>query len=112
MTDIAETVNARMDCFQVAADGAITDYADVLIRGHLKEHPALVAYRLDVLAAMIEQVRAQATWELAERSAWGPAGDPAAEHHAAVAEFTEHTCNCDWCRHAVSDCLDREAPSF
>jgi hypothetical protein len=44
-------VDTEMLVLTVAAHGAITDYSDVMVRGGLKEHPALVLHRLDVLAA-------------------------------------------------------------
>lgn len=101
MTGTTQTLNHAIDCRTVAAAGAISDYSDVLEHGHLKEHPALIAYRLDLLTHMIETVRAAVIREQSD-AGWGPPGDPSAEHHATVAEFTGHTCDCDWCVHALA----------
>ena len=93
-----------MDCLTVAALGAITDYSDVTVRGYLKDHPEWVIYRLDVLAWMIATVRAQAEAETAAGT-WGPRagelGTPEEGHHEEVAAYAAHTCNCEWCLHAV-----------
>lgn len=93
------SIDDTIRCLEVAASSAITDYADVLVRGYLKEHPALVAYRLDLLADVIEVVRASVARETAN-GRWEGCDpfSPADEHHQAVAEFAAHTCNCEWCR--------------
>ncbi|MFJ4637536.1 hypothetical protein ACIP69_18165 [Streptomyces hygroscopicus] len=91
------TINERMASLQIAASGAITDYSDVAVRGYLKEHPDFVVHRLDLLAEMIEQVR---TAVIRERNAgqWGTlAADPAEEHAAETADYSAHSCDCDFC---------------
>jgi len=107
MSDINETLDmltATRDCFTVAASCVMTDYGDVLVRGYLKQHPAVVAYRLDVLADVMQVVRNQVARELAQDDL--PSCDPADaanDHHEEVAEYAAHTCNCEWCSHAVSE---------
>ena len=54
----SERVEAGMASLTVAAMGAITDLSDLQVRGYLKEHPAHVLHRLDLLADMIARVRA------------------------------------------------------
>lgn len=102
MTDNVTDVDDAMFCLTVAAHGAITDHADVLVRGCLKEHPALVGYRLDLLEQMIATVRERCQaeeleWRRDEVAGGWQLPDPAAEHHAEVAEFRRHTGCCDWC---------------
>jgi hypothetical protein len=114
MTETARTatVDQAQDCLTVAASGAITDYTDVLVRGYLKEHPANVIYRLDLLTTMLAAVRERAHEEIAAGS-WGPDSeqvglDPDRDHHEMVAEYREHTCNCEWCTHAASEIPDQD----
>ena len=98
MTEIAETINDSMKSLTVAATAAIEDYADVLVRGYLKEHPASVLYRLSLLEEITQTVRARAELELRDgRWDGGDPFDPAYEHRQRVAEYAEHACNCEWC---------------
>lgn len=101
MTDeLAET----MDSLTVAADGIITDYSDLWVRGYLKEHPVSALYRVSALEDVIQLVRARAELEL-QSGEWDGSlpFDADDDHQALVTQFTAHTCNCDWCRHAVAD---------
>lgn len=87
----------RMLSLQTAAAATIEDQADIRVRGYLKEHPDLVAHRLDLLAALIDEVRTVVVRESAAGT-WPPlAVDPAAEHAERTAEFADHTCNCLYC---------------
>jgi hypothetical protein len=95
-------VDTDMLVLTVAAYGAITDYSDVMVRGALKEHPALVLHQLDLLAGMIATVRRQAVaeeiaWRREEVANGWPPPDPAGEHAAEVAVFTQHKGCCEWC---------------
>ncbi|MFE7566887.1 hypothetical protein ACFU76_07965 [Streptomyces sp. NPDC057539] len=90
------TINDDMASLQTAATAAIADFADVTVRGYLKEHPDLVVHRLDLLASMIERVRIAVIRDRAA-SPCPPHPCVAAEHAEMVAEYTEHTCDCDFC---------------
>jgi hypothetical protein len=105
LKELCELIDAVDDSVTIATGGMLTDYADILVRGYLKEHPALVAYRLDVITAVIEIVRQQVDHELATKPDWGPCGtaEAAADHLERVAEYVEHTCTCEWCRHQLPD---------
>ena len=94
----ASAADTRQYGLVVAAHGLITDYADVLTRGYLKDHPGEVMYRLNLLQEAIAVVRARAVREIAG-NAWAATEpfDPAAEHDALVGQFAEHSCCCDWC---------------
>ncbi|MEW2635423.1 hypothetical protein AB0903_28200 [Streptomyces sp. NPDC048389] len=92
-------LDTALDSLQCAATGLVTDFADVLVRGCLKEHPDLVAYRLAVLSGAIDKVHALV---LAERagSQWAPLpADPAAAHATDTAQVTHHRCTCPFCLH-------------
>lgn len=101
-----QAIGQAMNCLAVAASGAITDYSDILVRGYLKEDPAAVVYRLDLLSNAIATVRAVADRETAS-GAWGPPGaqlgPPGGAHHQDVAEYAAHTCNCQWCLHGEAE---------
>jgi hypothetical protein len=96
------SVDCGMFCLTVAAHGAIVDWSDLKVRGYLKEHPALTAYRLDALELMIARVReALSAEEIRWRrdqvaNGWTPP-DPDAEHHQQVAEFAAHAGCCPYC---------------
>lgn len=91
-----------MYSLMTAAQGAITDWSDVGSRGHLKEHPDVVTYRLDLLTGMIAQLRQQVTKEEARwrrddvANNWPPP-NAQAQHAEAVAEFMTHTGCCPHC---------------
>jgi len=96
------SIDLRMYSLTVAASAAVTDLSDVAVRGYLKEHPAVVAYRLDLLEQMIAVVRDRAraedlTWRRRDVQEGLAIPDPAAEHAGRVTEFSEHDCSCDWC---------------
>ncbi len=102
MSTTADTVNEAMCSLTAAASGAITDYSDVMVRGYLKEHPAVVAHRLDLLAQMIAVVRGRVraeelSWRRDDVAHGFPLPDPAAIHAEWVAEFTSHDGCCPWC---------------
>ncbi|MFV8127497.1 hypothetical protein [Streptomyces syringium] len=87
----------RMLALQTAGAATIEDQADVRVRGYLKEHPDLVAHRLDLLAALIDEVRTAVARERAAGT-WPPlAADPATEHAERTAEYAAHTCTCLYC---------------
>lgn len=99
MTGMTASIDDTIKCLEVTASSAITDYADVLSRRYLEEHPALVAYRLDLLEEMIGAVRAAVAREIAAGSWEGcEPFSPADEHDRALAEFAARTCDCEWCR--------------
>jgi len=102
----ARAIGQAMNCLTVAASGAITDYADILVRGYLKENPATVVYRLGLLSHAIATVRAAADRETAS-GVWGPPGaqlgSPGGAHHQDVSEFAAHTSNCPWCLHGQAE---------
>ncbi|MGW6941388.1 hypothetical protein ACWGF3_20650 [Streptomyces xanthophaeus] len=94
-------VNNTLDAVQIAAHGMVVDLADVLVRGHLKEHPSLIAFRLGVVSGAVDQVR---TVVQAERHSgrWPRlAADPAAEHERERAVFAGHHCDCPYCPQAL-----------
>jgi hypothetical protein len=96
-------INELIDNLTVAASGLITDWSDVIVRGYLKGHPDDVACRLGLVADMLGTVRAAVSREQADGN-WGPRnGDPLDEHLELVAQFAEHTCDCEWCVHAGAD---------
>jgi hypothetical protein len=96
-TDDRRDVDEAIDSLTVAASGLITDWADAVVRGYLKDHPDDVACRLGLVADMLDVVRAAVSREQADGS-WGPRnGDPLAGHLELVAQFAEHTCDCEWC---------------
>lgn len=99
MTGTTVSIDDTITCLEVAASSAITDYADVLVRGYLKEHPAGVLFRIGQLEDMTAAVRAAAERELADGKWDVPAPfDPVDEHEEAVAGYAAHTCDCEWCR--------------
>jgi hypothetical protein len=86
-----------MGSLQTATSALVADLADVRVRGYLKEHPDVVAYGLDQVAAAVEEVRAIVNRERAAGK-WGPLeGDVAAEHDEAAAAFADHACDCPFC---------------
>ncbi|MER6522579.1 hypothetical protein ABT246_37830 [Streptomyces sp. NPDC001553] len=94
-------VNNTLDAVQTAAHGLVVDLADVLVSGHLKEHPDLVTFRLGVVTGAADQVR---TVVKADRTSgrWPHlAADPAAEHERARAVFAGHHCDCPYCPQAL-----------
>lgn len=109
-TTTCQTTDYYTDCLTVAASGVITDYTDVMVRGYLKEHTDFVTFRLDILQAVINAVRTQAAaeqleWRRSDVSTGPP--DPDREHHEQVAEYADHSCNCEWCLHGTTtDCHD------
>jgi hypothetical protein len=111
-----EQIDTDMLVLSVAAHGAITDYPDVMVRGGLKEHPALVLHRLDLLAGLIATVRRQAlaeemAWRREEvANGWAPP-DPVAGHAGEVAMFTQHVGRCEWCLICRGHPEDNEAGS-
>ncbi|MFI5867700.1 hypothetical protein [Streptomyces sp. NPDC051546] len=94
-------VNNTLDAVQIAAHGMVTDLADVLVRGHLKEHPSLVAYRLGVVTGAAEQVRTVVKAERATGRWPHAAADPALDHERDRAAFAAHHCDCPYCPHAL-----------
>lgn len=96
------TINQQMDSLHVAATATIVDLGDILVRGHLKEHPAYVLDRLDRIDNMTSQLRQAAEREL-ESGDWGQFNEDQidAEHAKAATEFAQHTCNCHYCWHAT-----------
>ncbi|MFK0238207.1 hypothetical protein [Streptomyces vinaceus] len=94
-------LNNTLDAVQIAAHGLVEDLADVLVRGHLKEHPSLVAFRLGVVTGAVDQVRTTVKTE--RNSGRWPhlKADPAAEHERDRAAFAGHHCDCPYCPHAV-----------
>ena len=99
-------IGQAMNCLTVAAAGTITDYCDVLARGYLKQDPALVVHRLDLLCQAIATVRVAADREAASGE-WGPPGaqlgSPGDAHQQDVAAYAAHTCNCEWCLHGEAE---------
>lgn len=98
---LVSDVNNTLDAVQVAANGMVTDLSDVLVRGHLKEHPSLVAFRLGVLTGAIDQVRTAVKAERATGRWPHLAADPADEHELERASFAAHHCDCPYCPHAL-----------
>ncbi|MFD0353658.1 hypothetical protein ACFVHW_07895 [Streptomyces sp. NPDC127110] len=94
-------VNNTLDAVQIAAHKLTADLADVLVRGYLKEHPSMVAFRLGVLAGAVDQVRTAVKAERAEGRWPQLTADPAAEHERARARFAGHHCDCPYCLHAL-----------
>ncbi|NXY98205.1 hypothetical protein HYE82_28310 [Streptomyces sp. BR123] len=94
-------VNNTLDAVQIAAHGMAMDLADVLVRGHLKEHPSLIAFRLGVVTGAVDQVRTAVKAELASGRWPRLAADPAAEHERDRAAFAGHHCDCPYCPHAL-----------
>jgi hypothetical protein len=97
-----DATSLAMRSLTVAAARAITDYSDIVERGFLKEHPALVGYRLDLLAQMIAVVRRRVraeeiTWRREEVANGWQLPDPVADFAEDVAEFVSHTGCCPWC---------------
>jgi hypothetical protein len=102
MSTTSERVEAGMASLTVAAMGAITDLSDVQVRGYLKEHPAHVLHRLDLLTDMIGRVCSRAleeevAWRREEVANGWDLPDPAADHAQMVAEYREHEGCCPWC---------------
>ena len=102
MSTTADTVSQAMCSLTAAASGAITDYSDVMVRGYLKEHPDIVAHRLDLLAQMIAVIRRrvlveEVSWRRADVANGFALPDPAAVHAESVAEFVSHDGCCAWC---------------
>lgn len=94
-------INRQMERLTVAAHATITDYADTRVRGHLREHPDLVAHRLDELTNMIQTVRetvererATGQWEALDTA-------PAAQLDNETAEYGNHVCDCPHCLRAA-----------
>lgn len=89
--------NNTMLSLQVAAARAIEDWSDIRVRGYLKEHPDAVAHRVELLAEMVEELRAAVAQDR-QAGQCPPLGDAAAEEHMdEVAEFAAHTCGCGYC---------------
>lgn len=84
---------------QVAGVGLAADFGDVLMRGHLKGHPDLIAYRIGLVSGSAAQVRAAVARERAAGTWPAPAGDPVAEHEADTAAYLAHRCSCPFCPH-------------
>ncbi|MBE4790704.1 hypothetical protein HW846_46530 [Streptomyces sp. NE06-02F] len=85
--------------FLVAAHAVIDDYMDVRVRGHLKDHPDVVAYRLSELQHVIDNVRQVVDRERAAGK-WGEAIgvlDAAGDLRDATEWFLGHRCDCDHC---------------
>ncbi|WP_327069250.1 hypothetical protein [Kitasatospora sp. NBC_01302] len=104
------STNTQMDSLHVAATTAIEDLGDLLVRGHLKEHPATVLNRLDHIDNMTNQLRQAAEREL-ESGQWGQIDEHQidADHAERTTDFAAHTCNCGWCWHAALD-YDPDGP--
>jgi hypothetical protein len=83
-------------CLQLAFSWLLAAHGDTHVRGCLKEPPQLAAYRLELLAPVLDCVRAKCMAELSTASK-DTSDDPGAEHHQEVADFLNHQCNCDWC---------------
>jgi hypothetical protein len=95
-------LDALMDRLQVAATRTVEDFGDVKVRGHLTEHPAFVAARLDDLDLLVTTVREAVNEERAVGKWPGPVpGDPAAEHLEQAAEYGDHDCDCPFCLHGT-----------
>ncbi|PSK96057.1 hypothetical protein CLV63_113220 [Murinocardiopsis flavida] len=80
---------------RAATHSTLDDYDDVVVRGHLKEHPTNVEFRLAIVEDAVRTVRAAVE---AERATWPrPTWCPRADHLKAVADYAAHACDCDYC---------------
>jgi hypothetical protein len=89
--------------FTVTAHAVINDYMDTRVRGYLKEHPDLIAYRLSELQHVLDTVRQMVDQERAAGK-WGDAIsvlDAAGELRDETEWFLGHRCDCDHCVRGV-----------
>ncbi|MFE3583729.1 zinc finger domain-containing protein [Streptomyces vinaceus] len=94
-----EDTSLHMHDLTVAAHQLIDDWADIQVRGHLKLHPDLVAYRLDLLEKALRQIREAVDAERADNR-WGgplPADEVDLDFNGDVMDFSEHSCDCEFC---------------
>lgn len=87
-------------CPDGRSDDYVDGWSDVLVRGYLKEHPGIVAHRPDLLEALVETVRESVDQKRESANYVPQQANPADDHKAAVMEYTEHTCNCEYCLQA------------
>lgn len=94
-----EDTSLHMHDLTVAAHQLIDDWADIQVRGHLKLHPDLVAYRLDLVEKALARIREAVDTERADNRWGGPLddGDLELDFNADVMEFSEHSCDCESC---------------
>ncbi|MYV77748.1 hypothetical protein GT352_28020 [Streptomyces sp. SID1046] len=94
-----EDVNNLMLDYTAAAHAAITDWADIKVRGYLKEHPDIVEQSVAYLEVMLAELRKQIAVERADNRWAGPLpADAALEDFIDRAtDYAEHSCNCEWC---------------
>ncbi|GAA3268017.1 hypothetical protein GCM10010493_50490 [Streptomyces lavendulae subsp. grasserius] len=81
----------------VAAHRLVSDWADVRVRGYLKWHPDLVAYRLELLEKALAEIRKTVETERADNRWDGPLADCDADFNSEAMDFVEHSCDCEWC---------------
>ncbi|WP_371484869.1 hypothetical protein [Kitasatospora sp. NBC_00315] len=93
------SINLQMDSLQVAATGLIGDFADITVRGSLKDHPDTVAYRLALVAEMVAELQAAVDAERAGGQWPTLQADPESAHEEDVAFYSEHECDCEHCLH-------------
>ncbi|MEV6580211.1 hypothetical protein AB0M92_18835 [Streptomyces sp. NPDC051582] len=90
-------IDIHMHDLTAAAHMLVTDWADVQVRGYLKEHPDIVEYRLGMAEKALREIRAKVEAELAANLWPGRVADPDLDFNTAATDYAEHSCNCEWC---------------
>lgn len=90
-------IDLAMHDLTAAAHMLITDWADVQVRGYLKEHPDIVENRLERLERALERIRLKVDAERAANTWPWRVEEPDLDFNTAAMDFAEHTCNCEWC---------------
>lgn len=92
-----DDTSLEMHDLTAAAHMLITDWADVQVRGYLKEHPDIVENRLERLERALERIRLKVDAERAANVWPGRVAEPDLDFNTAAMDFAEHSCNCEWC---------------